>query len=82
MTCRELTEFLIDYRSGGLTPEQRARFELHLADCAECVTYLRSYEGTIRLARGALGSPDDPLPSEVPEQLVQAILAARPRGRR
>ena len=77
MTCRELTEFIIDYRSGALSPDVRAQFEAHLAECRDCVTYLKSYGETIRLARGAYGKPDDPIPADVPEKLVEAILAAR-----
>ncbi len=82
MTCRELTEFLIDYHSGELPPEERARFEAHLTECADCVQYLRSYEETIRLARGALGDDDAPVPASVPEDLVRAILASRSSDRR
>ena len=77
MTCGQLTDFIIDYRSGALRPDVRAEFDAHLAACSDCVTYLESYKNTIALARGALGAPDDPVPSSVPERLVQAILAAR-----
>jgi anti-sigma factor RsiW len=77
MTCGQLTDFIIDYRSGALRPDVRAAFEAHLAECSDCVAYLKSYEDTIALARGALGALDDPVPSSVPEELVQAILAAR-----
>jgi predicted anti-sigma-YlaC factor YlaD len=75
LTCRELADFVGDYLSGELAPEVRAVFDEHLAECAECVTYLRSYEDTIRLARDVAGS--EPVPPTVPAELVQAILAAR-----
>jgi anti-sigma factor RsiW len=74
MTCREITEFLSEYRSGELGSEQRARFERHLTSCRECVAYLRSFEETIRLAKGAFGHPEDALPADVPEALVRGIL--------
>jgi anti-sigma factor RsiW len=77
MTCREMTEFLSDYRSGELDSEQRARFEEHLACCRACVAYLRTFEEAIRLAKGALGDPADALPANVPRALVRAILDAR-----
>lgn len=77
MTCRQLTEFIIDYRSGTLAPEERAEFEAHLAECRDCVHYLRSYDDTVRLARATAEHPDDPVPADVPEDLVRAILAAR-----
>ena len=75
LTCRDLAEFVADYQSGELAPEVRAAFDEHLAECPDCVTYLRTYADTIRLARGAAG----PVPVAVPEQLVRAILAARRR---
>lgn len=42
--------------------------------CPSCVAYLKTYEQTILLASA---SGDDPVPGQVPESLVQAILAAR-----
>jgi anti-sigma factor RsiW len=82
MTCKEFSEFIVDYRSGGLPPAVRAEFETHLAECADCARYLKTYEDTIRLARGAFGAADDdPVPADVPEELVQAILAARGKAK-
>lgn len=81
MTCRQLNDFIVDYRSGALSPDVRTQFDAHLAACADCVAYLKSYEETIRLARGALRAPDDPIPADVPEKLVHAILAARSKQR-
>jgi anti-sigma factor RsiW len=77
LTCRELTEFLADYFAGELGPDGRSLFEGHLADCPDCVAYLRSYAETMRLAKDAYG--DEPVPAGVPEQLIRAILAARER---
>jgi anti-sigma factor RsiW len=81
MNCREFTEFLWQYLSEGLSPEERAKFEAHLARCQPCVRYLNSYKETIRLSKSASDYPEDPVPDEVPEELVRAILASRaPRG--
>ena len=77
MTCQEVIEqFLLDYVSRALPPEQEAAFDLHLAQCPSCVSYLRSYQQTVQLG-GALGAeaPAD----EVPEALVQAVLAVTRR---
>jgi len=43
------------------------------------VRYLRTYEDAVTLARGAF-DPNDALLEDVPEKLVQAILAARRKG--
>ena len=77
LTCRELTEFLADYFADELRPDERSLFEGHLAECPDCVAYLRSYAETMRLAKDAYD--DDPVQAGVPEQLVRAILAARAR---
>jgi len=79
VTCREFTEFLMDYHSGELPAEERAYFEAHLAECPDCVAYLQTYEMTIMLGKAACSHPDDPVPAAAPEDLVRAILAARRR---
>ena len=80
MTCRELTDFLYDYLDGNLAPAERARFEAHLGECPDCVTYLRSYRETVRLGKAVCQADHDAIDDEVPEELVEAILAARKRG--
>jgi len=77
MTCRELIDFLMDYRAGALPEAQCASFEAHLELCPPCVDYLRTYEETVRLGKGACNNPDDAVSEEVPDELVQAILSAR-----
>jgi len=77
MTCREFIEFLWQYLSEELSAEERAKFEEHLARCQLCVRYLSGYKETILLGKAAFAYPDDPVPDDVPEELVQAILASR-----
>ena len=83
LTCRELVEFVMDYLDGTLASADRAAFEAHLAECEDCIVYLRSYRETVRLGK-THGGGDDERPPELPEDLVRAILAARrkpePRG--
>ena len=76
MTCREFIEFLWVYLSEVMSEDRRLRFDAHLTVCPSCVAYLKSYVETQRLGREAL-DPDAPLPADVPEDLVRAILAAR-----
>ena len=80
MTCREFIEFLMEYHSGELSEVEHARFEEHLAECPDCVSYLKSYQETVKLGKAVLASFDEPIPDEVPEELVQAILAAHAKG--
>jgi len=73
MTCRELIDFLGDYYADELPADQRAEFERHLAVCKHCRWYLESYRTTIALGRSA----SQAVATEMPEELVQAILSAR-----
>ena len=77
MTCMEFVQFLIDYYDGELPDNVRETFEAHMVKCPSCVAYLKTYEQTIRLGKGACRDCDDEIPPEVPEGLVQAILDAR-----
>jgi len=74
LTCRELTGFLADYFAGALPADTRAVFDRHVSECPECNDYLRGYSETIRLAKEAYA--DVPVADDVPERLVQAVLAA------
>ena len=77
MTWREFVEFLWRYTSDELSPEERATFDVHLAKCPHCVKYLHSYQETTRIGKAALAPSEKVVPAEVPEDLVQAILASR-----
>ena len=78
MTCREATEFIMDYLSGQLADDVVARFERHLSRCAACRAYLASYQATMALGQEAFTS-DEMTAEAVPEDLVQAILDTRRR---
>jgi anti-sigma factor RsiW len=79
MTCQDFVTFLMDYLDGKLSGPQRLSFEQHLAECPDCVAYLKTYRETIRLGKEAYTTEDDSIPSAVPEELIRAILAARQR---
>ncbi len=49
IACRDLVELVTNYLEGALPPEQRARFESHIAGCDGCTTYLEQMRETIRL---------------------------------
>lgn len=80
MTCREFIEFLWQYLSDELSSEERERFDYHLTRCPPCVRYLQSYRETIQIGKVALTPSEEPVPAEAPEDLIQAILSARPRS--
>ena len=79
MTCRELAEFLADYLSGEIPDEARTAFDHHLSLCPACRNYLAAYKATIELGRRAFDDDQAEVPADVPDELVNAILASRKR---
>lgn len=49
MTCKELVELVTEYLEGALPPDERERFEAHLAACQGCTNYLAQMRQTIKL---------------------------------
>lgn len=70
LTCRKVTEILIDYVDGSLPDEQRNLLERHLCGCVPCAIYMHTYHDTIRLTHSL---PDEPLPAEFAERLKSMI---------
>ena len=77
LTCKEFVDFLMAYLDAELPEAQRSTFEGHMVDCPPCKVYLDTYRETVELGRGVCARDDDPLPEDVPDALVAAILAAR-----
>jgi len=77
MTCREFVEFLWRYVEGELSPAERSTFDDHIANCPDCKRYLRQYHDTVRMGKQAVISSAAQVPSDVPGDLVQAILKSR-----
>ena len=76
MTCREFVDFLMAYLDRELEASQGSVFEEHMDACPPCRDYLVTYEETIRAGKLAC-SESGGLPADVPEALIQAILASR-----
>jgi anti-sigma factor RsiW len=75
--CRECDEFLVDYVAGELPADVRATFEFHLSRCRNCRVYLEQYRATIEAGKTACDAYKEGL--RMPEELIQAILAAKPK---
>lgn len=74
MTCREIADFLMDYVSGELPAGVREQFEQHLRVCPNCRAYIATYQASIVLAGRAFAVPDADARTEVPDDLVSAIM--------
>jgi anti-sigma factor RsiW len=68
LTCRQVVELVNDYLEGVMAPPERARFELHLDDCPQCVTHLEQMRITVALV-GRLR--EDELDGDVRAELLR-----------
>ena len=79
ITCREFEEFVLGYLEGELPARQVKIFEWHLRICRECREYLDAYSRTIETGKAVLGPDNAPVPEDIPEDLVRAVLESRDR---
>lgn len=80
LTCREVVELVTRYSEGGLDPDDRARFEEHLATCGACVTYydqMRATAGAVCMLDHDHDAPIDP---RVEQALLRAFLSTPEPG--
>ena len=74
MPCQELVELVTDYLEDRLSRVDRIRFEVHIAECEYCATYLEQMRQTIR----TLGRiPEESLSDDARETLLEAFRSWR-----
>jgi anti-sigma factor RsiW len=70
LPCQELIELVTEYLEDRLSATDRARFEVHIADCRYCATYLEQMRQTIR----TLGRiPEESLSEQARRELLDAF---------
>lgn len=53
LSCQELVALVTDYLDDALPPTERARFDIHLANCPARETYLGQIRATVALTRAS-----------------------------
>lgn len=79
ITCREFEAFILRYLDDELSERERKIFEWHLRFCRECREYLAAYRRSIEVGKAVLGDSDQPVPDDVPRDLIAAVLDATRR---
>ena len=79
LTCEELDQFIVDYLDRKLSRWQRSKFRFHLLFCGKCRAFLHGYAKTVEIEKRTAISTNRSSIEEPPEELIRAILAARPR---
>jgi predicted anti-sigma-YlaC factor YlaD len=64
LTCQELAELVSDYIEGVLGPSLRDQIVEHLAECADCSSYVEQMHTTIAVT-GEIGDGEIALPARV-----------------
>lgn len=70
LSCREFIELVTEYLEGSLPPEEKERFEAHLAVCDGCTTYLEQMRQTIQWT-GRL--TEEQIPDEAKDKLLHTF---------
>ena len=76
LTCKQSLALLMDYTEGLLRERPRRRVEAHMAGCARCQGFVRSYLATPGIVRKATA---EPMPARVGRALHRRLAAARRR---
>ena len=77
ITCAEFESFILDYLDDELPRRQRFVFDMHILACRKCREYLVAYQRAVDVARATFADDAESPDLEIPEDLVEAILAAR-----
>ncbi len=75
ISCEEFGDFMADYLDGTMDTTVRRRFEFHLEACPMCRTHLEEYRAAVELAKASTSNAA----AQAPQELINAILAARDR---
>jgi anti-sigma factor RsiW len=78
--CIEFVEVVTDYLEGAMPPDDRARFEAHLAACGGCARYFDQMRTTIELAGRLTVDDVDALGTGAREELLTAFRAYHADG--
>ena len=77
LSCKEFFEFMMAYCDQELSAAVREKFAEHMKLCPPCGDYLDSYKDSVKLSRACCHEHAAEKVPAPPEELVQAILAAR-----
>jgi anti-sigma factor RsiW len=77
MNCRDIIQFLMMYLDDELPENVKACFDMHMQMCPDCVHYMQTYQKTVEITKISCQEHSHEQCAEIPEALVQAIIAAR-----
>ena len=72
--CQECIDLLVDYLEGELPLERARALDIHLEMCPSCVSFVKTYKGTVDVARKL---PVDEIPPELTQRLLDFLRRER-----
>jgi len=63
-------DLLVDYLEGELPPERARALDIHLEMCPLCVAFLKTYQGTVEVAKNL---PVEQIPPELTQRLIDFL---------
>ncbi len=70
LRCRDIVDLLGEYIDGELDPATAHALEAHLAGCQECTAFIKTYRGTVRVARQLR---EEQIPPALKERLLSFL---------
>ena len=69
-TCRQMTDLVLGYLTGKLSPSVKREFEQHLAVCPDCMNFLNTYKKTVAVTKSVQQSD---LPARVRDNILSFL---------
>lgn len=69
-TCRQMTDLVLGYLTGKLSPSVKREFEQHLALCPDCMNFLNTYKKTVAVTKSVQQSD---LPARVRDNILSFL---------
>jgi len=77
LRCRDVADLILAYLEGTLAPGERQALEAHIADCPNCLRFLKTYRETVALGQQLR---EEAVPSDVRDRLEAFLRSRLPRS--
>lgn len=75
LRCRDVVDLVLSYLEDTLDPGERQILEAHIADCPNCLRFLKSYRETVALGQQLR---EEAIPPDVRERLETFLRSRLP----
>jgi anti-sigma factor RsiW len=69
-TCKQVTDLVLDYLTDKLSAGVKRSFERHLANCPDCVSFLKTYKKAVAVTKAV---KTDEIPARVRDNVLRFL---------